>query len=112
MDILFRTKKLKKLCSYSKVASKQLGADQARRLSRRLDDMRAATNLGVLRPPFPGRCHELKGNRAGQLSLDVVHPYRLIFIPSDDPPSTTSDGGLDWDLVTSVTITGIEDTHE
>lgn len=111
MEISFRTKKLEKQCCDSKVANKKLGADQATKLRRRLDDMRAAANLGALRPPFPGRCHELKADRAGQLSIDLVHPYRLVFSPSADPPPERPDGGLDWDLVTSVTITGIEDTH-
>ena len=111
LEILFRTKKLEKQCLDSKVANKQLGADQATKLSRRRDDMRAAANLGVLRPPFPGRCHELKADRAGQLSIDLVDPYRLVFVPSADPPPQKPDAGLDWDLVTSVTIIGIEDTH-
>lgn len=73
--------------------------------------MRAAANLGILRPPFPGRCHELKGERAGQLSVDLVHPHRLVFVPSDDPPPEHPEGGLDWGLVTSVTVIAIEDTH-
>ena len=111
MEISFRTKKLEKQCCDSKVATKKLGVDQATKLSRRLDDMRAAANLGVLRPPFPGRCHELKADRAGQLSIDLVHPYRLVFLPSADPSPEKPGGGLDWDLVTSVTIIRIEDTH-
>lgn len=72
--------------------------------------MRAAANLGVLRT-LPGRCHELKGNRAGQLSIDLVHPHRLILVPSGNPRPEKEDGGLDWDKVTAVTIVGIEDTH-
>ncbi len=74
--------------------------------------MRAAANLSVLKPPFPGRCHELKGNRAGQLSIDLVHPYRLILVPSADPAPQGEDGGLDWDQVTAVTLVDIEDTHD
>jgi proteic killer suppression protein len=55
--------------------------------------------------------HELKGNRKGQLSLDLDHPYRLIFIPDHDPVPSTEDGGMDWGRVTAVKILGIEDTH-
>lgn len=73
--------------------------------------MRAAANLGILRPPFPGRCHELKGERAGQLSVDLTHPHRLVFVPSDDPPPERPEGGLDWGLVTAITVIAIEDTH-
>ena len=31
-----------------------------------------------------GRCHQLNGNREGQYALDLVHPYRLIFVKIDD----------------------------
>ncbi len=111
MDIFFRTKKLAKLCTVSKTADKQLGMEQAKRLRRRLDDLRAAPSLEAMRPPFPGRCHELKGDRKGQLSLDLSHPYRLIFVPGVNPPPTKEDGGLDWAQVQSVEIVDIEDTH-
>jgi proteic killer suppression protein len=44
---------------------------------------------------LPGRCHELHGDRAGELSLDLDHPYRLLFRPTADP-GPGSGGGLDW----------------
>jgi proteic killer suppression protein len=61
--------------------------------------------------PLPGRCHELIGDRSGQLSLDLDHPWRLIFIPADVPPALKPDGGIDWQNVKIVEIRGIEDTH-
>ncbi len=30
---------------------------------------------------LPGRFHELSGNRKGQWSCDLDHPFRLIFEP-------------------------------
>jgi len=57
------------------------------------------------------RCHELKGDRTGQLSLDLDHPYRLIIEPAHDPIPRKPDGGLDWNKVTAVMIVGVEDTH-
>ena len=81
-------------------------------IRRRLDELKAATTLDdINRLPGP-RCHELKGNRAGQLSVDLDHPYRLIFKPANDPLPEKSDGGLDWNQITAIEITGIEDTHE
>ena len=70
--------------------------------------------MTVIRPPNrgPERCHELTGGRKGQLSVDLEHPYRLIFIPNHEPIPRKPDGGLDWKLVTSIMIIGIEDTHE
>lgn len=89
---------------------KAWGSDQAKRLRRRLDDLRAAENLSLMRE-LPGRCHELAGDRQGQLSLDLVHPYRLIFEPANSPVPEKDDGGLDWTKVTGVRILDVEDTH-
>lgn len=110
MDIVFKNKKLKKVCSDQRTAVKTWGQDQAKRLRVRLDNLQAAEHLGVLRM-LPGRCHELKGDKEGELSLDLVHPYRLIFEPAENPVPEKDDGGLDWDRVKSVRILGVEDTH-
>ena len=59
----------------------------------------------------PGRLHELKGDRKGQLSYDLDHPYRLIFVPAHEPVPSKQSGGMDWLRVTAVKILGIEDTH-
>lgn len=93
-----------------KLLVRRHGADRARRIRRRLDDLRAVSSLEEMRH-LPGRCHELKGNRAGQLSLDLDHPYRLIFEPAHEPMPRKADGGLDWSATTAVIIIGVEDTH-
>ncbi len=111
MNILFSSQKFKKECNDHRLLTKKQGARRAKKLRSRLDDLRAAANLGMMRY-LPGRCHELKGNRAGQLSLDLDHPYRLIFKPANNPVPSKEDGGLDWKGVTSVLIIGVEDTHE
>ena len=111
MDIVFKDNKLTKLCNDKTRLVRELGADRARRVQRRLDDLRAAANLEVMRT-LPGRCHELTGNRAGQLSLDLDHPHRLIFVPANNPVPLKPNDGLDWAKVTAVKILGIEDTHE
>jgi proteic killer suppression protein len=54
----------------------------------------------------------LTGDRRGQLSLDLVHPYRLIIEPADDPVPCKADGGLDWSRVTAIRVLGVEDTHD
>jgi proteic killer suppression protein len=86
-------------------------AQRAKLIRRRLDDLRAAHGLQVMRN-LPGRCHELKGDRAGQLSLDLDGPYRLLFRPADEPPPTKPNGGMDWTQVTAVVVLGVVDTHE
>ncbi len=88
------------------------GEQRAKLLRRRLDELHAATNLEQLRP-LPGpRCHELRGNRKGQLSVDLDHPYRLIFVPDHSPPPERDDGGLNWVQITKVLIIGVVDTHD
>lgn len=111
MDITFASDKLRKEINSQNRLVKRHGSDRARRIRRRLDDLKAAVVLEDMRH-LPGRCHKLKGNRADQLSLDLDHPYRLIFEPVKEPIPRKADGGLDWTAITAVIIVGVEDTHE
>lgn len=86
-------------------------AQRAKLIRRRLDDLVAAPTLDVMRS-LPGRCHELRGDRVGQLSLDLDGPFRLVFKPSDNPAPRKQDGGLDWKQIVSITLLGVVDTHE
>jgi proteic killer suppression protein len=90
---------------------RQHNAQRAKLIRRRLDDLRAAPCLEVMRH-LPGRCHELKGNRAWQLSLDLDGPYRLLFRPVHEPVPIKPDGGLDWTQVTAVILVGVVNTHD
>lgn len=76
-----------------------------------MDDLRAATCLEDMRQ-LPGRCHELKWNRAGQFAVSLDGLNRLIFEPANDPIPSKPDGGIDWSQVTSISIVGVEDYHE
>jgi plasmid maintenance system killer protein len=111
MVILFIRDKVKKEFNDSKLLIKRYGQVMAKIIRRRLDDLEAADNLEVMRS-LPGRCHELKGNRKGQLSMDLEHPYRLIFVPAHDPVPIKEDSGIDWKMVTSLQIVEVVDTHE
>ena len=83
----------------------------ARKLQQRLMELKAAYCLADISRVPPARCHPLSGNRDGQLSVDLEHPYRLLFIPANDPIPVTQDGGLNWAKVTEIEIVGIIDTH-
>jgi len=87
------------------------GAPAQKQARRRLDDLLAASNLEVMRM-LPGRCHELKGDRKGQLAVEVGRAKRLIFEPAEDPPPAKNDGGLDWPQVVAIRILSIEDYHD
>jgi proteic killer suppression protein len=86
------------------------GAQRAKILGRRLDQLRAAETLAEARN-LPGRCHELGGDRAGTLSIDLDGPYRLLFESFESDTAQKADGGLDWDQVRAIRILGVEDTH-
>lgn len=111
MQVFFRSKKLQKICSSAKEIQKAFGAVRAQKLQQRLLDLRAADHLGQISRLPPARCHEMTGDRQGQLSVELDHPYRLFFIPADDPIPRKHDGGLDWDALTAIEIVGIADPH-
>ncbi len=111
MDILFKTKKLQKQCNNQKTLVKAYGQKRADLIRKRLDDLHAANTLDQISHLPPTHCHELSGNRAGQLSIDLDHPYRLVFCPANRPVPKKGGGGLDRSQVTAVEILGVEDTH-
>lgn len=111
MDVSFEKPKLRKVCQSTKELQRAFGQDNGRRIGIRLAQLAAAPRLADLWPPAPGRCHKLTADRAGQLSLDVKHPLRLIFRPEPFPGPTLPEGGLDWNRVESVVVIEIADTH-
>jgi len=112
MDIIFKTKKLAKEFNDSKLLQIRHGPHRAKLIRRRLDELRAASVLAEVGTLPQARCHELTGDRSGQLSVDLDHPYRLLFRPGNNPIPTKPDGGLDWAKVTQIEILSVEDTHD
>ena len=110
MEVSFPTSRMQKRCSEEKALQKHWGKN-ARKLKQRLMELRAATTLRDIGRTPPARCHELKGKRKGQLSVDLEHPYRLIFKPDHSPLPRRKDGGLDWESVTKVMVIDVVDTH-
>lgn len=110
MDVLFSTAKLRRQLSDQRLLQRRWGAEGAKRITLRLQQLAAAVSLDDMRY-LPGRCHELVGRRAGELAVDVHRGHRLIFRPTAVPPPTREDGGLDWTRVNSVTVTEIVDYH-
>jgi len=92
IKIYFRTRKLQKICSEEREMQRQLGKKCAEKLQQRLNELQAADALLDLSHLPPMRCHELDGNRAGQFSVDIEHPYRLLFIPAHNPTPRRKDG--------------------
>jgi proteic killer suppression protein len=109
MDISFSSTRLQKLCSSPRELQRHLGKGGAKKAMSHLASLRAAPRLEEFRR-LPGRCHELVGERAGQLALVLPDGKRLVFEPGIEPAPTNAGGGLDWAL-DSVRILEIADYH-
>jgi plasmid maintenance system killer protein len=109
LEVFFEDDRLRQAFASEKELRRRYGVERAKKLQRRLTALRAAETLDDLRS-LPGRCHELTGNYAGALSLDLDGPFRLLFRPTEDTDPTPG-GGLDWTKVTAVIVAGIVDPH-
>jgi plasmid maintenance system killer protein len=89
---------------------KKYGVERTKKIQRRIKALQAAETLADMEG-LPGRCHELRGNLARHLSLDLDGPYRLLFRPTSEPEPGRG-GGLDWSTVRAVTVIAIVDTHD
>ena len=77
----------------------------------RMSELHAAIALSDISHLPPPRLHELTGNKSGHFSVDLGHPYRLLFIQNNDPIPLKDDGGLDKSNINRIKIIAIEDTH-
>ena len=82
----------------------------ARTIMTRLAVLREAPTLSMVPTLPPNRRHQLHGDRAGQYTVDLTHPYRLIFEPSDMSVQETG-SGINTDAVTAITIIEVTDYH-
>jgi proteic killer suppression protein len=110
MEITFINQRLQKLCNSASKLIGEYGPKMATKIQQRLAELAAADNLEQLRN-VPGHYHELSQNLAGLLAVSLIQPDRLAFKPTDSPRPQKADGGLDWSMVTKVTIVGIGDYH-
>lgn len=111
---LYVSKKLKRDIEDDTQCRRRFGAEMAHKIKLRMDALVAAETLADFWPPSlgPERCHELKGDLAGIFSMDLKHPYRLLFIPVvDDEVLKIKDEKQRWQAIKAVEVTSIEDTH-
>ncbi len=110
MEVSYKSKKLEKRLTDPKELLKAFG-QLAKKIKMRLKNLKDADNLAIMRTLPAARCHELTGDRKGELAVDVSGNYRLVFEPNHDPAPQKEDGGLNWDEVTKIQINAIEDYH-
>ncbi len=111
VNITFDDRDLAKWANDFRGLTRHYGEPRAKLIRRRLGELAASVVLEDMRNLPAARCHELSGNRKGQLAVNLDHPYRLIFQPVEPPP-IKPDGGLDWSLVTSIIILEITNYHD
>lgn len=79
MQIKYKTNKIEKICTNAHEAEKKYNRDMSEKIQQRVDEIQAAPSVEMMIQFSIGRCHLLKGDRAGQYAVDLVHPYRLVF---------------------------------
>jgi proteic killer suppression protein len=111
LKIAFLSAKDKEFFGSSKQVAKAHGSENAKKLSRRLDDLDAAQSMDDMRG-LPGHWEELKNDRTGQFSVRLHGGLRLIVKPQKLPPPAKPDGGLDWPAIDSIYIVEMVDYHD
>ena len=79
MQIVYKSRKLQRVCTDFSFAKREHGARMADIIKIRIAQIQYADDVESLVSARIGRCHALKGNRDGQYAMDLVHPYRLVF---------------------------------
>jgi proteic killer suppression protein len=110
MEISYRSRKLEKQLTDPKEMVKSFG-QMAIKIKQRLKNLKDADNLGIMKTIPAAKCHELTGERKGELAVDVSGNYRMIFESLHDPIPKKDDGGLNLEEVTKIRINEIEDYH-
>lgn len=110
MNILFLSRHDEAFFNTQKKMLGKLGKKMTEKFQRRKLALEAAETLDEYRSAYDSRCHELTGDRKGQIAIDLIQPYRLVIRPVDPPPKKP-DGGLDWKSVKTIVILEIVDYH-
>lgn len=84
MDIMYKNKKIEKVCTDAKTGERTYGREMAEKIHQRIDEITAADTVEMMIQFHIGRCHTLSQNRKGQYAVDLVHPYRLVFEKNGD----------------------------
>jgi plasmid maintenance system killer protein len=111
VEVSFKGVKLAKSCTDQGLRQRRYGAERAKKIVLRLNQLSAAEHLGELMTLPQARCHQLSADRVEAFSLDLDGPYRMIVEIADMPAPRNEDGGIRLTEVKRVTVTDIVDTH-
>src|SRR4030042_3847401 len=99
MKISYKSNKLEKRLTEAKEIQKAFGT-MAKKVNQRMMELRAASNLEVMKTIPAANCHELKGDRQGEFAVDISGNFRLIFKPDHSPVPRKEDKSIDCIKVT------------
>lgn len=108
MKIDFKKNKIRKALSDVREMQKAFGI-MAKKVSQRMEQLRAAPTLADMQSYQAARCHELKGERKGEWAIDISVNHRMIFEINQQPVPLNKDGSVDTKKVTDIMI--IETTN-
>ncbi len=101
MKISFKNDKEKELYQTVRSLTGVYGAQQAKKIIQRIGQLEAVTSPQQL--PGSARFHEHSGDRKGLFSVDLIHPYRLILLPTCEYQS--------WVEITSLQVYEVMTPH-
>ncbi|MDC1068408.1 killer suppression protein HigA [Candidatus Kapabacteria bacterium] len=107
IKVTFDNKKLNRCASDPDKAQKELGVN-CDKYFERLNQINIQDNLSEL-VGSPGRFHQLKKDKKGIFSLDLVGKDRLLFKPKES--ITDDNGSIILEKITEIVILSIENTH-
>lgn len=105
MDIEYANNTMKKVLEDPRLIARKHG-DIAKTLTRRMSDLRVASNLSEITHLPPPRRHKLTGNLEGCWGIDVSRNKRLVIRPIGDYDQE------DLSTITTIRIEDITDYHE
>jgi len=111
VEVSFRGRKLARGCTDPGLRQRRHGAERAKKIVLRLNQLTAAESLGEMMELPQARCHQLSADRDKSFSLDLDGPYRMIIDIAEDPVPRSEDGGVLLHEVKRIVVTDIVDTH-
>ena len=111
MQISFPNRRLAKKFNSDKELTREYGRKVAKTIQMRLAVLRAARCLRLVPVQKPVRRHQLVGDRKGKFAVDLVHPFRLVFVPDHNPVPRLDDGGIDLEAVIAIQVLEVVDYH-
>ena len=54
-----------------------------KKIQQRINEIKSAESVEYLIQYQIGRCHRLKGKKKDQYAVDIVHPFRMLFVKNE-----------------------------